>query len=604
MRWFALLLMILAMSLGVAHADASVVKNVDVERGEKGSVLVVMLHGYTLNRESLRSVQSTIKSAGGFQGADFLIPNLPFDTFSMATPTSIVSEVVLAIDKAWNDRAKGGNPYSRVVLVGHSIGGLYARLIYVAASGENAGVPFNSDLKKKLGTQERPWARQVDRIVLLAGMNRGWTISHHMSFSRAVFMKLGSGIGHVAGWVYGRPPVIFTIRRGSSLITDLRLQWLEMRAQARVKKAGGAIVVQLLGTVDDLVSPEDNLDLEVGKDFFYIEVPRSGHRSVIAMDQKNDEDGGAAFRQRALLEALGNLSGRTQAVSPVETSMQERDEVTDVVFIIHGIRDEGYWAEKIAYRVKLAGQSQGRVVAAVTSTYGYFPMLSFLTPGARQEKVEWLMDRYTEARAKYPNAERFHYIGHSHGTYLLAKALQDYPSVRFDNVVFAGSVVRQEYEWNKLVPERVKSVHNFVATSDWVVAFFPKALQSLDIQDLGSAGHDGFTTATELGPIQELPETYIIGGHSSALQEALWDGMAVYTMTGKFQLPQGAEIVEKEQSWWVVWPGKVAPVLWLIIASAVVLGFRIILKMRIREWKKTLAIVVYCMVLWTILTEV
>jgi pimeloyl-ACP methyl ester carboxylesterase len=417
-------------------------------------------------------------------------------------------------------------------------------------------------------------------------------------------MKLGSGIGHVAGWVYGRPPVIFTIRRGSSLITDLRLQWLEMRAQARVKKAGGAIVVQLLGTVDDLVSPEDNLDLEVGKDFFYIEVPRSGHRSVIAMDQKNDEDGGAAFRQRALLEALGNLSGRTQAVSPVETSMQERDEVTDVVFIIHGIRDEGYWAEKIAYRVKLAGQSQGRVVAAVTSTYGYFPMLSFLTPGARQEKVEWLMDRYTEARAKYPNAERFHYIGHSHGTYLLAKALQDYPSVRFDNVVFAGSVVRQEYEWNKLVPERVKSVHNFVATSDWVVAFFPKALQSLDIQDLGSAGHDGFTTATELGPIQELPETYIIGGHSSALQEALWDGMAVYTMTGKFQLPQGAEIVEKEQSWWVVWPGKVAPVLWLIIASAVVLGFRIILKMRIREWKKTLAIVVYCMVLWTILTEV
>ncbi|MCY1460555.1 hypothetical protein D9M71_781230 [compost metagenome] len=80
--------------------------------------------------------------------------------------------------------------------------------------------------------------------------------------------------------------------------------------------------------------------------------------------------------------------------------------------------------------------------------------------------------------------------------------------------------------------------------------------------------------------------------------------MAVYTMTGKFQLPQGAEIVEKEQSWWVVWPGKVAPVLWLIIASAVVLGFRIILKMRIREWKKTLAIVVYCMVLWTILTEV
>ena len=44
-------------------------------------------------------------------------------------------------------------------------------------------------------------------------------------------------------------------------------------------------------------------------------------------------------------------------------------------------------------------------------------MLSFLRPGVRQEKVEWLMDRYTEAKAMYPKA-KFHFVGHSHGTYL------------------------------------------------------------------------------------------------------------------------------------------------------------------------------------------
>lgn len=33
---------------------------------------------------------------------------------------------------------------------------------------------------------------------------------------------------------------------------------------------------------------------------------------------------------------------------------------------------------------------------------------------------------------------------------------------------------------------------NYVASGDWVVAFFPKAMELLGIQDIGSAGHDGF----------------------------------------------------------------------------------------------------------------
>jgi pimeloyl-ACP methyl ester carboxylesterase len=212
------------------------------------------------------------------------------------------------------------------------------------------------------------------------------------------------------------------------------------------------------------------------------------------------------------------------------------------------------------------------------------------------------MDRYTEARAIYPMA-RFHYVGHSNGTYLLAKALQDYRAVRFDHVVFAGSVVHRAYEWRELVPDRVKSVINFIATGDWVVAFFPKALQTIGIQDLGSAGHDGFDIATARGPVVEPPGTYVVGGHSAALQEAMWDGIAGFVLTGDFKFPAGVK-VSKAQAWWVAGPAKAAPLLWVGIALLLGWGFYLLFRMRVREWKKTIAILAYGLLIWTVLTGV
>jgi hypothetical protein len=54
--------------------------------------------------------------------------------------------------------------------------------------------------------------------------------------------------------------------------------------ETKEKPIGTAVTVQLLGTIDDLVSPDDNIDLVSGKDFVYLEVPESGHRNVIDMD--------------------------------------------------------------------------------------------------------------------------------------------------------------------------------------------------------------------------------------------------------------------------------------------------------------------------------
>jgi hypothetical protein len=317
------------------------------------------------------------------------------------------------------------------------------------------------------------------------------------------------------------------------------------------------------------------------------ESPAGGERALVLKKALTLNDPGDAVRLSQLIEH--------------DESRRVRDEVTDVLFVVHGIRDEGYWAEKIANRVLMLARGQPkRVFAVETASYGYFPMLSFLRPGARQEKVEWLMDQYTTARARYPKAG-FSFVGHSHGTYLLAKALKDYPAVRFNNVVLAGSVVRRDFEWSKYMPDRVRVAFNFVTTSDWVVAFFPNALQQMQVQDLGSAGHDGFVDGLRARWLP-APGKYVVGGHSAALDEAWWNTIATLVVDGEFELPPGMQLAD-DHFWLVKYPAMAAPLLWVGIALTLALVLRWILRRRIREWQKTLALVAYLAVIWLVLTQ-
>ncbi|OUM02244.1 hypothetical protein A8M77_12540 [Variovorax sp. JS1663] len=583
-----------------------------MDPGKDATTLIVLFHGFDREQEDLLPLRKLLREQ--FPAADILPLDLPFALLSTARPADVVARALARIDQAWSDRKASGGPYQHILLVGHSMGALYARKVYAAANGSKPGAPFEPDLAETLAAlgapgidKERDWARQVDRLVLLAGMNRGWTISHHMSLQRALYMSAGSALGDAMG-AFGKPPIVFSARRGAPFITQLRLQWLEMRTglphdQPPGRRAtrcrtgppvpGGACVVQLLGTKDDLVPPDDNIDLITGDDFVYLDVPRSGHADVVEVA---DPEHGAG-RARVLLDALTKSEFGDAAVQPVGKAPVTDPTVKDVVFVMHGIRDEGYWTEKIARRIVHMGRERKLpLIATETSSYGYFPMFSFLRPGARQEKVEWLMDRYTEAKAQYP-AAAFSYVGHSHGTYLIAKALEDYPAVRFKNVAFAGSVVHRDYGWPELIRQgRVSRVLNFLASADWVVAWFPNALQEVGIQDLGSAGHDGF----RLNP--EVNTRRAAGGHSAALDEGWWDTIAGFVLTGQYQEPHGVRIVDKADGW-VRYPAYAAWAIWILIAVVLLWILRRLLRWRVREWVKTLAVVGYAALVWTVLTR-
>jgi hypothetical protein len=332
------------------------------------------------------------------------------------------------------------------------------------------------------------------------------------------------------------------------------------------------------------VSPVDNIDLATGSRFVYLEVPESGHFDVVHMSadtpngprrremfQSALTDAPDALRARGLTqhELLQLLPAGVDQVGGLSLPGDARQQVDDVVLVVHGIRDKGYWTRKIARVVVSRGRSQGRHVVAVAPTYGYFAMLPFLLPWTRLAKVEWLLDLYVTVRCWHPTAA-VSFIGHSNGTYIVAGAIQSCPAVQFKHLVLAGSVVRSNFDWQQLLKARqVEGVVNYVATADWVVAVFPRLFQVLPFQDLGSAGHDGFSDE----PKDYVTDVeYIPGRHSAAVDEQHWRDIAEYVIAGTRPTPR-VQIRNR----WVAAAGHMTPVIWALLASVAASPFYLLL---------------------------
>lgn len=581
-----------------------------VNKMGRSTHLAVFLHGFNERGSSMDGAIAALRETQDGADTDVYAPNLPFGLASRVSPNAVLADLLSSLDEIWTRRERCGTSYTTLTLVGHSMGSLFARKLYAAAMGEIPEAPFENELvsglalrKSKPLSTSRPWGPATRRIISLAGMNRGWVISHHMSLTRGFTMSIGVAIGRIIQALGGRTFIVMSAQQGAPFITQLRLQWLALRRQSAANGWQLAPVVQLLGTKDDLVPPSANIDPVTGSEFIYLEVPQSGHATVVEMGA---EQGAVGALRRAVFQRALSLDPSTPQMVPltIVQALKTDPTVTDVIFVMHGIRDLGYWTEKIGLRVaaEAAKSPASRKVALETSTYGYFPLLSFLRPGARQEKVEWLMDRVTEAKSRFPNAS-FSYVGHSHGTYLVAKAMRDYPAVSFKHVVLAGSVLRTDQDWGALLASgRVKKVLNFTASADWVVAFFPNAMQRLRWQDVGGAGHYGFSRlATGLVQLQK-PNRFVVGGHSAALDEGWWSSIAEFVLDGNFtpaEMP-----TSRSHKWWVSIGAAVAPLVWLLIAVAICTGVWLIVEWDVREWIKTMSIVIYFAFLWTGRTQI
>jgi hypothetical protein len=543
-------------------------------------------------------------------GSKAVAPELPFHPFSFADLNDVACDVMRYIDTELVRGESDSMPFEDIILVGYSAGSLLARKIHVLAQGQTDWAPFEK-VRSESDTRPRHWAGKIRRIVLLAGVNRGWRLTHHMKIP--TLLKLGSGVfaGELIQFITRKKLMIFQTRRGAPFMTNLRLQWLAMEK----KTPGGqplVPVIQLLGSIDDIVSPDDNLDLVTGRNFIYMDVPFSGHKSIL--DLGDDPEGGT--RKEMLLAALTEPEEvlRQKHVLPTDEPLKfqavatgKNDKVKDVIFVIHGIRDKGYWTHKIARRVQRAGRPIPKIYSSETSTYGYFAMLPFILSWRRRDKMEWLMDQYVEAVALYPDA-RFSFVGHSNGTHLLAKALTVYKACRFDNIVFAGSVVRHDFDWASLQRnQQVVRVLNYVATRDLVVAVFPGAFEKFG-SELGSAGHNGFCQFKKgESDIPGFHEVWgIKGGHGAALVEENWNDITDFIVQGNPPQTAGRSWIPGKRSWFAVAAGWLAPLLLVgLVAMLVAVGWGLWhWTDRLGSQPQILAMGAYVWAVLTILTKV
>jgi len=260
----------------------------------------------------------------------------------------------------------------------------------------------------------------------------------------------------------------------------------------------------------------------------------------------------------------------------------ERDgDVTHLIFILHGIRDLGQWASQFETELRSLAKEANQKIAIASIRYGYFGMGQFILSSDRQKYVRWFMDEYTETLAKYPNVQTVDFIGHSNGTYLMARALADYASLRVDKVVFAGSVVPRDYDWEK-VQDRIKDngvVRNYVAADDWVVALFPRLFELPLLRrlgnDIGSAGFNGFVHEPMPAFVQNIK--YVMGHHSAFINRIPEivrfivnpQDPGADNPKGRFVTRERWQALKLVSDW-------LSPALWLVILAPLVwIGFRV-----------------------------
>lgn len=127
-----------------------------------------------------------------YPDSTILIPYLGMNKLSLQEPDNIVLEILSVLDEAWKNVPDDAKPSTKITIIGHSTGSILARKTYIIACGENSDAPFESCYSEKA---QRAWAPHIEKLILLAGINRGWSLTSHLYTMKAILIKVGFVLG-------------------------------------------------------------------------------------------------------------------------------------------------------------------------------------------------------------------------------------------------------------------------------------------------------------------------------------------------------------------------------------------------------------------------
>lgn len=176
-------------------------------------------------------------------------------------------------------------------------------------------------------------------------------------------------------------------------------------------------------------------------------------------------------------------------------------DVSDVVLIIHGIRDFGRWTSEASKIFRTQG------VEAFPVKYGYYDVLSFLSPVQQSDRpYEKLVKQYQAARETFPTA-RISIVAHSFGTFLVGRLLDEFPCENLNRIILCGAVLPRDFDWQN-VKLRFQFDRNCCLNECGASDYWPVIAESLK-KRYGSAGRNGF--------FDEIVTTnqWYLGGHNT-----------------------------------------------------------------------------------------
>ncbi len=160
-----------------------------------------------------------------------------------------------------------------------------------------------------------------------------------------------------------------------------------------------------------------------------------------------------------------------------------------LVVTLHGIRTRGEWQKSLADTLSVRG------IPTHSYDYGNYSLLRFMIPALNDRMIESFYRSYQAACRDVENKvdlanyrKRPSVIAHSFGSYIVGYCMLKYEEVKFDKVIFCGSVLPEDFDWTTLLQrDQVFRIRNEFGMKDT-----PTKVVGTFVRRTGGAGARGF----------------------------------------------------------------------------------------------------------------
>lgn len=124
---------------------------------------------------------------------------------------------------------------------------------------------------------------------------------------------------------------------------------------------------------------------------------------------------------------------------------EDGQELREVVFLIHGIRDRARWQSRVR---RVLEEIEG--VKVIPIKFGYLDVFRFWFPiWTRDQSIEFTREQIQIGKNKH-KAKSYSVIAHSFGTYAISKILSDTKDLVLHRLVLCGCIVKRRYPWDSV----------------------------------------------------------------------------------------------------------------------------------------------------------